>query len=303
MKIINIIGGLGNQMFQYAFALAIKQANPSEKVFIDTQHFRYLFFKKYKTSNLHNGYELDRIFPNLDIQVAGVRQLLKVTLYIPNFFISRIARKVFPKRKTEYIAPLHESQTFRPELLTLEGDIYYEGYWQAADYFSNCKQQIRKVFSHPEPNEYNRKMIEAITSTSSVGIHIRRGDYLLSSRYMGICEKKYYQEAIKIIMSDNKPYSFFIFSNDIEWCKSNILPLIGNSSVTFVLDNIGKNSCWDMFLMTYCQDLIIANSSFSWWGAFLSNNANRIIAPYPWMNDRDTDDIYESSWIKINLIQ
>lgn len=302
MKIVNIIGGLGNQMFQYAFAIALRQANPSEEIFIDIQHFRYIFIKKYKTSNLHNGYELNKIFPNLDIKVAGIRDLLKVTLYIPNFFLSRIVRKLLPKRKTEYVAPINESQTYQPVLLNLQGDTYYEGYWQSAKYYSNCKPQLRKIFSHPEPNAYNKEMIDTIASTPSVGIHIRRGNYLLLPRYKGICEINYYQKAIKAITDDKKQHHFFIFSNDMEWCKQNILPLIGNSPVTFVMNNKGKDSCWDMFLMTYCHDLIIANSSFSWWGAFLNQNAKRIIAPYPWMNGRNAYDIYDPSWLTIDVL-
>lgn len=303
MKIVNIIGGLGNQMFQYAFAIVLRQSHPSEKVFIDIQHFHYLFFKRFKTSNLHNGYELSKIFPHLDIPVAGVFQLLQVTSYIPNFFLSRIARKILPKRKTEYVANISESQKFRPELLTLQGNRYFEGYWQAAGYYSSCKSLLCKIFSHPLPNEYNKEMIKSITESASVGIHIRRGEYLLSPRYSGICEIDYYQKAIETITNDTKQHHFFIFSNDMEWCRNNILPLISNHPVTFVTGNKNNDSYWDMFLMAYCHDLIIANSSFSWWGAFLNRNAHRIIAPYPWMNGRNTDDIYDSSWVKINLVQ
>lgn len=299
MKIVNIIGGLGNQMFQYAFATALQQHHPLEEVYIDIQHFKYLFIRKYKTANLHNGYELEKLFPNVKLKVAGIRQLIGVTFYIPNFFISRVVRKILPKRRTEYVAPIDESQTFRPELLNLPGNIYYEGYWQAANYYSDCKSLLCEIFSHPTPNEYNNRMLHLIKSTPSVGIHIRRGEYLLLPRYAGICEAGYYKKAIETIMSDNKEHHFYIFSNDIDWCRKNIQPLTGDAPLTFVTGNKGVDSYWDMFLMTYCKELIIANSSFSWWGAFLNQKAKRIIAPYPWMNFRNTDDVYESSWIRI----
>lgn len=300
MKIVNVIGGLGNQMFQYAFALALKKANPEEPVYLDTSHFNYLFIKKYKTSNLHNGFELRRLFPNVAIRNARVWDLVKTSYYVPNYMLSRVVRKLLPVRKTEYVAPIDESQTFRPELLTKSGDVYYEGYWQAAGYFNDCKEELREAFAHPVPNEYNARLIEEIKGSHSVGIHIRRGNYLLLPRYVGVCEMDYYRKAIARIKEENKDYHFFIFSNDYQWCVDNILPLLEGMKVTFVTGNTGGNSCWDMFLMTYCRDLIIANSSFSWWGAFLNKNVDRVIAPYPWMNGRDTTGVYESKWIKLS---
>lgn len=299
MKIVNIIGGLGNQMFQYAFALAIKKANPQEKVYVDTQHFHYLFVKKFKTSNLHNGYELDKLFPNVDIKKASVKELLRVTYCIPNFVLSRVVRKFLPKRKSEYIAPLSESQTYKPGILSLSDISYYEGYWQVAKYYEDCKDELIHTFSHQSPNQYNAVLIKEISESNSVGIHIRRGDYLQSPTYSGICDLDYYQKAIERILSDGRSHRFYIFSNDSDWCRLNILPLLKNSETVFVTGNTGKNSCWDMFLMTYCEDLIIANSSFSWWGAFLNKRVNRVIAPYPWMNGRDTSGIYDSKWIKM----
>ena len=301
MKIVNIIGGLGNQMFQYAFAIVLKKCNPDEDVFIDIQHFNYLFLKRFRTSNLHNGYELDKIFTNDEIQNEGFKELVKVTYYMPNFFLSRLVRKILPKRNKEYVAPLHESQTFCPELLKLRGDMYYEGYWQSAKYYEKYRDEIIKAYTPIcPPNAYNKRLIEQIVSCPSVGIHIRRGDYLLSPTYSGICDLAYYKKAIQEINSDGMSHKYFIFSNDIKWCKENILPLTGKNSTIFVTDNKGENSCWDIFLMTYCNDLIIANSSFSWWGAFLNQNAKRIIAPKPWMNGRNTDDLYSSSWLQIS---
>lgn len=300
MKIVNVIGGLGNQMFQYAFAVALKKANPGETIYIDTHHFNYLFVKKYRTSNLHNGYELEKLFSNIDIEKAPMSMLVKVTNYIPNFFISRIARRLLPKRHTEYVAKILESQTYIPGILSLAGNVYYEGYWQAAQYYINCREELCYAFAHPKPNEYNAKLIKEITNSSSVGIHIRRGNCLLSPTYSGICNLEYYKKAILRIKSDGKQHRFYIFSNDINWCRQNIVPILGDSEALFVTENTGVNSCWDMFLMSYCRDLIMANSSFSWWGAFLNNNVERVIAPYPWMNGRDTSGIYAPEWIKID---
>lgn len=249
MKIVNVIGGLGNQMFQYAFAVALKKANPDETIYIDTHHFNYLFVKKYRTSNLHNGYELEKLFSNIDIEKAPMSMLVKVTNYIPNFFISRVARKLLPKRHTEYVAKILESQTYIPGILSLAGNVYYEGYWQAAQYYINCREELCYAFAHPKPNEYNAKLIKEITNSSSVGIHVRRGNYLTSPTYSGICNLEYYKKAIARIRGDGKQHRFYIFSNDIDWCRQNIVPLLGDSEVLFVTENTGANSCWDMFLM------------------------------------------------------
>lgn len=301
MKVVNIIGGLGNQLFQYAFAVALKNANPGEKIYIDTEHFHYLFLKKFKTSNLHNGYELDRLFPNLEIEKADWRKLRKVTYVMPNFFFSRVIRRVLPKRRTECVAKICHSQTYSPDLLTLSGDIYYEGYWQAANYFMSSRDELCKIFAHSKPNAYNAKLIADITDSESVGIHVRRGNYLLSPTYSGICDISYYKKALDLVMSDGRQHCFYIFSNDVEWCKQNLLPLLSTYPVVFVTENRGKQSYWDMYLMTYCHKLIIANSSFSWWGAFMNKVADKVIAPYPWMNGRDTDDVYVSSWVKLQV--
>ena len=299
MKIVNIIGGLGNQLFQYAFAIALKRANPQEQIYIDTHHFHYLFIKKWKTSNLHNGFELDRIFDNINLPIANMSQLVKVTTYMPNFVLSRIIRKIFPKRSTEYVATIQENQKYLPEILNFEGNMYYEGYWQAAGYYEPHKELLQNIFRHPQPDKQNTVLIEEISKSQSVGIHVRRGEYLKLPRYSGICEENYYRKAIKLIESDGIAHRYYIFTNDIDWCKQHICPFLSNKDISFVTHNSGKDSCWDMFLMTYCRNLIIANSSFSWWGAFLNKHAEKIIAPTLWMNGKDCNDIYAKGWIRI----
>lgn len=300
MKIVNITGGLGNQMFQYAFALALKHRHPKEEVYIDTQHYHTIFFKKFRGINLHNGYELDKVFTGVRLPVAGFKQLIKVSYWIPNYILSRIMRKVLPIRKTEWVAPYSMSYAFDARALENPTDCYYEGYWQSIFYYSDIKETLMKAYMHSKPNPYNAEMIRKIQSSNSVGIHVRRGDYLKTASFKGICEVEYYKKAITELLKDGKKHEFYVFSNDIEWCKENLMGMMKEHEYVFVTENKGKNSCWDMFLMTYCKDLIIANSSFSWWGAFLNKNVNRVYAPYPWLNRNCKLEVYDESWIKVN---
>lgn len=109
----------------------------------------------------------------------------------------------------------------------------------------------------------------------------------------------YYERAIKEIQKDGLSHTYYIFSNDTQWCAKYIIPLCKDGNVVLVTNNTGKNSVWDMFLMSHCKDLIIANSSFSWWGAFLNQRGGKVVAPKKWVN-RDTEfDIWLDEWIRM----
>ncbi len=300
MKIVNIIGGLGNQMFQYAFALSLKHHFPSEEVYIDTSHFNYIFIKRFRGANLHNGYEIEKVFPNANLNHASAKQLLKLTWYMPNYALSRVIRKIFPKRKTEYIQPLNQSFAHIPEVYDITEDCYFEGIWESVHNYIPLRDTIQHTFAHPAPSDIQNQMyIKDMERTESVGIHIRRGDYLYEPAFMNICDLEYYQRAINEVLSDGKKYKFYIFSNDMKWCEENISPVLKGNPIIYVNNNTGKNSCWDMFLMTHCKNLIIANSSFSWWGAFLNNRQGKVIAPKVWVNREAEYDIWLDEWIRL----
>ncbi len=285
-------------MFQYAFALSLKEKFPEEDIYVDVSHYHTIFFKHYKGINLHNGYEINNVFPNTKLPIAKGRQIIKISYYVPNYVLSRVARRFLPQRKTELVPPYSKNYSYLPESFEI-GDRYYEGFWQCIKNFVDIKQDLIETFTHPLPNDYNKQLIEEIRLCQSVGIHIRRGDYLNEPEFRNICGIEYYKKGIEMILSDKKPHSFYIFSNDMAWCKENISPLVGENTICYVEGNKGKESCWDMFLMTYCKDLIIANSSFSWWGAFLNKSVVRVIAPDPWLNRDCEIDIYDKNWIRI----
>lgn len=209
---------------------------------------------------------------------------MKLSWFIPNYLISRVARKILPVRRSEFVQSANDYFVYDSTVYDKQDSCYYEGYWQAVDYYAIIRNKLCDIFQHPSPNETNKLRIEEMESSNSVGIHIRRGDYLLSDDFRGICEVDYYKSAIDKILQDGEKHLFYVFSNDQEWCEEYIRPLLGNSQMIFVTGNTGHDSCWDMFLMTHCKDLIIANSSFSWWGAFLNKRGGRIIAPRKWKN-------------------
>ncbi len=299
MKIVNIIGGLGNQMFQYAFAIALKHKFPSEEVLIDTSHFHYLFINKTKGYSLHNGYEIDKVFPHACLRRASALQIMKVSWYVPNYVMSRIARRFLPVRNKEYIQNRKDIFAFQKDVFERKGSCYYEGNWESSQYFVDCRDQVQEVFTHGEPNEINKKYIQDMENENSVAIHVRRGDYLSGSKWTGICTLDYYRKGIETILSDGQKHVFYFFSNDIPWCEEAISPLLKGHELKIVTENKGKDSCWDMFLMTHCKDLIIANSSFSWWGAFLNKRHGRVIAPSKWLNEDRQVEIWLDEWIKI----
>lgn len=290
MKIVNVIGGLGNQMFQYAFACYLQYRFLNEDIFLDTHHFG-----NYK---LHNGYELNQVFPNLTIPIAGKEEVKRVTRYIPHYKLSRLVRKILPRLKTEYVEPA-ANYLFDEQVGKVSGNCYYEGYWQAIPYYLPIRDRLLHEFTFPAPNAYNAKLVQEIENSQSVGIHIRRGDYLKEPAFLGICDLDYYQRAISRLLAEDQARTFYIFSNDIAWCKENIQPLLQGAKVCYVVENTGRDSCWDMFLMSRCRSLVIANSSFSWWGAFLNQQANGIIAPRQWVNGKDSRNLCMREWILI----
>ncbi|SFP02448.1 alpha-1,2-fucosyltransferase [Prevotella sp. tf2-5] len=291
MKIVNIIGGLGNQMLQYAYAIRWKAMNPEEEVLLDLGHFHGY--------GLHNGYELDRIFGQ-KLPTAKWWQILRVTWYLPWYKPSRLLRRIMPRRKTECIEkPWFE---YKEIYNNWEGNGYFEGYWHYPELHRPFMDKIRSAFTFPPfEDEENRRIAHQISSVDSITLHIRRGDYVDAPPFKDICTDLFYWRAISKAINFCENPIFFIFSNDIEYCKKLFLDYQDKYQIIYVDHNHGGNSFRDMQLMTLAKVNIIANSSFSWWGAWLNEReGHQTITPTPWVNYTDSLDMIPKEWIKIS---
>jgi len=288
MKIVRIIGGLGNQMFQYALFLALKHKFPNETILIDAS-----LMKSYK---VHNGLEINRVF-GVELPQASFSQLLKLTIPTYNYKLSRLIEKIFPNRKTEL---LDVSSLDLPERIFSQGDKYYNGYWLDYRYTHDIIKIIKKAYQFKLPlNEATKDLLNILNQENgTISIHVRRGDYLKASNYVGLCGIEYYSNAINYILKKVLNPKFYVFSDDIEWCRISLSEIISDNPITYVDWNKGSESPLDMLLMSKCNHNIIANSSFSWWGAMLNGNNNKIVcAPKEWTNNKSFCKFQMPDWI------
>lgn len=275
MKIVKLMGGLGNQMFQYAFGQVIKADAYDVSWFEDV--------KNYPTVT-PRAYELDffKCSPHLTTLKAKKRNILS---------------KLLCQISSDKIIKEKPANVYNPKLLKIKKGVF-KGYFQCAQYCEAVRLQLLADFvPQNQPNEANQEILNKIKSTNSVSLHVRRGDYIQFQHVHGLCDLAYYQKAIDLIDSHVSNPHFFLFSDDIAWVEENLKIKF---PYTIVDINQGKDSPWDIWLMKNCQHNIIANSSFSWWGAWLNENPNKIvIAPATWFSDGSPTDIIPHDWYKI----
>lgn len=269
------MGGLGNQMFQYAFGMAL-----GDDVLFDMTWFER---KIKKPLDMKRVYGLG--FFNCDVPAANKEQIaacldngsLKHHRFIED--LKRIFGKKY-KRRFNKITELSETP-FEPSLLKIQGDVYYMGCFQSEKYFAHIRDDILKAFTLKAPMcSKNREVLDKIKSTNAVSLHIRRGDYVHLQNSFGLCGLDYYKKAINFVASHTKNPHFFLFSDDIAWVIENLKI---EHPFTVVDINDGETCHLDLELMKNCKHNIIANSSFSWWGAWLNENPDKIVvAPKRW---------------------
>lgn len=280
MKIVKLKGGLGNQMFEYAFGQAW-----SEDVVYDASFFEK---KRNPKKVVARVYELG--FFDISPKLLNKKEMKK---YKKN----RLFLSLFGVQTKLPVIKEEENMKFQPALLKTEQGIM-DGYFQCAEYFEHIRAKLLKDFTPKlKPNKQNTAILKDICQTNSVSVHIRRGDYLNFTNIYHICNADYYQKAMDYIAGKQKNPKFFFFSEDMEWVKQNIFCPF---ACEYVDINRGANSVWDMWLMKNCKHNVIANSSFSWWGAWLNENSNKIvIAPKEWLVDGRTTDIVPKEWLRM----
>ena len=290
MKIVKYIGGLGNQMFIYAFSVALRETFKQE-IFVDTHY--------YQSRSFHNGLEIERIF-GVKLKEARLWDKLRLSWYFPNYWIDFHLLKYLPKRKGT-VKELYGGKV-NLCLLSDASDKLYDGFWQSYEYFDRYKKVIQDELTFPEirPNDAKnfRLSKDLKEDTVSVGIHIRRGDYLKNWKYRGLCGVEYYRNAIAYIKGKVENPRFYLFSDDIPWVEEHIYPSLEGFEVTVINWNHKENSFKDMQLMSMCKNLIIANSSFSWWAAYLAKEIQIVVAPEKWINSPQKFVIQCADWVK-----
>lgn len=284
MIILYLNDGLGNQMFQ--FALFRKLQDLGKDVCIYDVDLR-------RKDALHNGLELENVF-GLRYDKISKKEFRR---YDTKNLMNHILRKLFYEKKY----PMFEERflSYKPEIFSMD-NLCLKGYWQSEKYFKGIEELIRKDFCFPEiRDEKNIRILDMIHQSQSVAVHVRRGDYLTEQykhTFGSVCNEEYYKKAIQYVRERVSDARLFVFSNDIEWCKKNF----DSKNTVFVEGNCGKESYKDMQLMSQCKHQIIANSSFSWWAAWLNDYKEKIvISPSCWMHGETVQDIVCEDWVKI----
>lgn len=278
---------LGNQLFQYATgkALAFRQ-NVLFK--LDLSYYEWN----------KDTYELGIIF-DINPPIVTKKELERYTWTKSDSLLYRLLRKIFPKYT------YFEKKTPDPHFENLGDNVYLRGFWQSYKYFESIRGVLLDELKWAEDlDEINESISVDILNCNSVSLHIRRGDYVENkaiTHLYNICNKNYYQKAIEHVINLVEKPRFFVFSDNIQWVKENINIDFPHK---YIEHNSGNKSYIDMRLMSLCKHNIIANSSFSWWGAWLNQNSNKIvIAPSKWRADNyiKSQDVCPPNWLLIDL--
>lgn len=280
MIIVYFTQQLGNQMFQYALGKRLEMLGKDVK-----------FYSGYYDEFPKHDFALPRLF-NLKLNEA-TKEEAQALMDVRRRIVNRVKRRVFGI--DDWF--IHELQyplgpkPYNPKVLKFRHGTL-NGYWQSEKYFLPIADTIRRDFVFPEPSQRNKELADEMSKCTSVSIHVRRGDY---KGLFPLLADEYYSPAMSHFTDRFDNVHFYVFSNDIPWCREHLAA----ENITFVDWNTGKDSPYDMWLMTQCKHNIIANSSFSWWGAWLNRNEGKeVVAPWKWDDQpiRNTD-IYCPEWI------
>ncbi|MDC1357004.1 alpha-1,2-fucosyltransferase [Pseudomonadota bacterium] len=286
MIIIKLQGGLGNQMFQFAFAY-----NLQKKWGVEVK-FDLSWFKNQK---VYTHVLLEEVF-NIDLNIANKKEISEMI----GWRKFRLINKVF--NLVNFTSKSYIKEDINKDYVKITNDLdlkYYEGYWQNWNYFDEYKKELNKIFTfNNNINNTYKYWAQSIIESNSVCIHLRRGDYFKEKKNESIfheLKSNYFNQAINIIEKENKNLKYFIFSDDITFAKK---LFIKKNNFFYIDCNQGSESFRDMQLMSLSKYIIISNSTFSWWAAWLNyEKKNKIIAPKFWFKNKfPAHKYYLPSW-------
>lgn len=293
MIIANLVGGLGNQMFQYAAgrALSLERGVPLR---LDVGEF--------SKHSIHQGFELGRVFA-APVALAGPAELYEILgwrSFRPALRVLSRPGARFIRGNSLVVEPYYH---YFAGIRLVSSSCYLKGYWQSERYFSASSDSIRDDFTFCLPmSAENEQAAIDISSVKAVSLHVRRGDYVRDPQTLsvhGVCSLEYYGRAVRYIAERVADPMFFVFSDDTDWVRRHLQI---NHPCRYIDNNRGQESYNDMRLMSLCKHHIIANSSFGWWGAWLNSNPEKIVvAPARWFADgsRCLDDLFPEGWVKL----
>jgi len=290
MIAVRLIGGLGNQMFQYATgrALSVRHGVP---FYLDRAAFETYTLHHYALHHLSiTAHELPRrLYYSVSCRFSPLRMRQVQSALARRLSFQRLPQ-IVNEKGCHFDATLPENKP----------PIYLSGYWQSEKYFAAIADVIRRDFTiRTPPSPRTSELLQVIQKADSISMHLRRKDYVehqLTNQVHGVCSQAYYAAAIqKMVAMTTKPH-VFVFSDDPAWCREHVrLPCPS----TFVDHNTAHTNYDDLRLMSACKHNIIANSSFSWWGAWLNPNPGKIvIAPARWYAHQDwvREDLLPADW-------
>ncbi len=281
MVIVKLQGGLGNQMFQYATGRRLAHRLETD-LKLDIAGFKH-----YPTRSYGLGC--------FTIQETVAEEEERK----PFLKKSGIFDKIL-KLSTYHVIREQPAPSFIPQVLTVTGNVYLDGYWQSEIYFKDFAETIRHEFRLKKGlNDFYEKNLQTIERSASVGIHIRRGDYVTNAtaeKLLGACPVDYYAATIKELERQVGESVFYVFSDDLDWAKENLSTV---HPIVFIDARDQRDDAQELFIMSRCKHHIIANSSYSWWAAWLNPHLDKVVcAPKRWFKgmDYDTNIIIPSHW-------
>lgn len=284
--IVRLAGGLGNQLFQYAAGRALIETRGGDLL---------LDLTSYDNERLGRKYRLDLY--RIHASIASADDVARFTLGDRHDLPSRIRRRVDPYLpvawRNQYV---DRKQGYDPGIFRTRENVMLVGYWQSERYFTPIEQALHDELTlRSPPTGLNATLALELTESVSVCIHVRRGDYIANDSHV-VLATDYYRRAVRRMTSALHDPVFYVFSDDIPWCRRH-LGFLGEA--IFVDHNGPDYDYEDLRLISLCKHHVVANSSFSWWGAWLAQHPGQVvIAPEKWYQDsnRTTRDLIPKRW-------